>query len=975
MEVKLPSALDKFRYTLPYASEAFGVYQPILGWKSQRAIDRFRAGLEAQEESLFKLIHQVLNPLYGTPVFAAQDFHTIQWILPAARVDYTQLPFSSEIASWVALVIHWEIQHYHPDPPGWTSSGDQWDTLLSWNNLTGIMNSDPFKQWLWAEYQQRLKELQGNLAASAAFVGDSERLLRSLIARESIVAGVLNQLSQKKVYTELKKLFSPPADPIDADTYLLLKQYADPLENFDPKTDLGKVGLSPVGLVHLFRQYFFEFDSFLGPPVQHVWLSPGGTVELIEISTRKTTIERTVEQAVETTLKSEKSTTDQDELSDAVKQENEDNSKFGATVSGTERFVFGEANETASVEFGNTQKQAREQTHKQMRQQTAKLSTEIKQSFKSTFRTVTETTDTSSKRYVLQNTTDKLVNYELRRKMRRVGVQVQDVGTQLCWQVYVDDPGADLGVAKLVHLAAPPDFSSMGPVNQIPLPEEYSEDLTGSFNLPGGEHTYTGWHQYLADIALRPKDGFECISVGRLQFTSGGSVDVDILKNRQVQNKLWQDKPLPPYTDEQKKSLVDQQINPPVYYLTFYLTGGHSERGGELMQFTIPAKYRPTKPLIDAINQKNADAQGAQTVEKNRASREAYITAARDRIKVASNVQPRPYNELREEERIVVYRKLLADLMDVGVTLNPSVLHKLSELLNAIFNIDEMLYFVAPEWWRPRHRRYGQSLAPELSPGSPVSPDTTFDVSNLDFKVRRRPEGLDDHVVGWGGADDSNRDNYYITEGSAPARLGSSLGWLLQLDGDNLRNAFLNAPWVKAVMPIRPGRELDALNWLTRTEIEEKEGLCDRYVASDAEEAGTILSYLRAYPWNPGDTDDVCSERQPLIARYSIIAPTDLTVMDALRYVAAKIKEKQVQGQEKITEILDSGVTLNYLPADRVYEYGFDPLADGFTAESIDPKTGKLKPYMVFDQWIEVLPTDQVVAVQVEYDPKTGQQT
>ena len=49
------------------------------------------------------------------------------------------------------------------------------------------------------------------------------------------------------------------------------------------------------------------------------------------------------------------------------------------------------------------------------------------------------------------------------------------------------------------------------------------------------------------------------------------------------------------------------------------------------------------------------------------------------------------------------------------------------------------------------------------------------------------------------------RDSYFITEDSEPARLGSSLGWLLQLDGDNMRNAFLNAPWVKAVIPIRPG--------------------------------------------------------------------------------------------------------------------------------------------------------------------------
>ena len=38
--------------------------------------------------------------------------------------------------------------------------------------------------------------------------------------------------------------------------------------------------------------------------------------------------------------------------------------------------------------------------------------------------------------------------------MRQTGVQVQDIGTQLCWQVYIDDPGAALGVGQLVHLAS-----------------------------------------------------------------------------------------------------------------------------------------------------------------------------------------------------------------------------------------------------------------------------------------------------------------------------------------------------------------------------------------------------------------------------------------------------------------------------------------------------------------------------------------
>jgi hypothetical protein len=41
-----------------------------------------------------------------------------------------------------------------------------------------------------------------------------------------------------------------------------------------------------------------------------------------------------------------------------------------------------------------------------------------------------------------------------------------------------------------------------------------------------------------------------------------------------------------------------------------------------------------------------------------------------------------------------------------------------------------------------------------------------------------------------------------------------------------------------------------------------------------------------------------------------------------------------------------------------VFQKGFDPLAGGVRFDA--------DPLAVFDQWVEVLPTDQVVAVQYE---------
>ena len=65
------------------------------------------------------------------------------------------------------------------------------------------------------------------------------------------------------------------------------------LDNLNPRDQehIKSVALSPISVVHLFRQYFFELDTFLGTPVSHVWLSPGRQCAY-RIHTRKTMLKR-----------------------------------------------------------------------------------------------------------------------------------------------------------------------------------------------------------------------------------------------------------------------------------------------------------------------------------------------------------------------------------------------------------------------------------------------------------------------------------------------------------------------------------------------------------------------------------------------------------------------------------------------------------------------------------------------------------
>ena len=183
----------------------------------------------------------------------------------------------------------------------------------------------------------------------------------------------------------------------------------------------------------------------------------------------------------------------------------------------------------------------------------------------------------------------------------------------------------------------------------------------------------------------------------------------------------------------------------------------------------------------------------------------------------------------------------------------------------------------------------------------------------------------------WGGA--RNRvDNYYITEESRSANQSASLGWLLQLDGDNLRNAFLNAPWVKAVILIRPGKERAAMNWLQRLHVEGTDGLDDRYVASAAE--------LAEIP-HSGEF---------------------VTLRDAIDHlcdVVAQKHEDALKVDRYPTDEINDDNRVSATPVDQVYEHGFYALQGGFR---VAPGT---EDFEVFDQWVEVLPTDQVVPVEV----------
>jgi hypothetical protein len=623
----------------------------------------------------------------------------------------------------------------------------------------------------------------------------------------------------------------------------------------------------------------------------------------------------------EKTVKTEKSTTDEDEISDAVKEDNKTDTKFGANVTANESWIWGSATESASFDLDTTQETAREQTHKHMRQQTEKLSTEIRQNYKSTFKTVTETTDTTSKRYVLSNNTQGLVNYELRRKMRQVGVQVQDIGTYLCWQTFVDEPGKALGVANMVHVAKSPDLDGIPHPEEIVGPKPFTE--TVNIQIP-----FVGKDTDDNDMAYT--DGAET-EVGAVDSEEHIEADFPQTVTCKEPNFYLDSVSLQPQGADVEPVVTGFAVNKTSNTSSFTVHLHYVDfKGQDAINIAATLSWKPNVD-DDAIKKANDDNLKAFTAKVESEYKGSFVAAARERIKLASNIEPRSYEDLREEERIVVYRKLIQDMLAPDSLVpqpDARTRHVVSELINSIFDVDKMLYFVAPEWWRPR-KHYGQSfgqLKPTGKIGADGQPEMVADLTN---------HVAEEDVVGWGGLDEKRPDNYYITDDSVPARLGSSLGWLLQLDGDNLRNAFLNSPWVKAVVPVRPGKEKAALNWLSQVEGTNGIGPQDMYTGKEPGLQGK-------------------------------------TIIEVLNILAEKVREKNAKSMTAVDipdpdNPTDTENTVTATPVDKVYEHGFYPLQGGF-------RTHVGEDFEIFDQWIEVLPTDQVVAVEVQYDPKTGRQ-
>ncbi len=984
---------EKYEGVLPYASEMFGVYQPLLGWKSEKKAVRNRQVFQnAKNNFISELIVKYkdnVNVQFNADGMLTQEGSSFKagFIEKNALIiqsDSKLLSILSNILKekgrpinedWKGILAKEVLDNFLFDGNDNSDSVFNHYKKINDAEITAIRQENVIRT---ITHQVSNEELLAHQNKITQLITQHHQSILQSLKKESVIASVIFDLAINEKYTLLDQLFYSETskqllDEIKNLNELLDNNFDDPYLLFDPNKDVQNVSVSPIGIVHLYRQFFFELDTFLGTPVSHIWVSPGSTVELIETHSIKSTVEKSYESIFESNAKNENKSSNEFDFSDTVKEDNKSDNKAAFSTTISESYPIVSISASASLNMENSHQRSNESVQKSKREQSSMVSTEIKQSYKTTFRTIIETTDTSSKRYVITNPSpDKLQNYELRRKMRQVGVQMQDVGSYLCWETFVDEPGKNLGLGNLVHIAKPADLVPPVDTMEVPMPNlSTTYNFNESVNWTGKDKAIP-WEKETRMIwgetrVINLPQGYEVdtkliynpLNIKENIFSAFGS-DADMIqwafKYKILDTKTYQ---IGIWVEEDYSKIQFDGIQ--LFQNKGFNVGEphHFKVSGSILLLLVNSKIKE----INDLNTKKKTDGNAADLENQRRTQEAFIKAAKERIDFASDIKPRSFEDLREEERTTIYRALIKDLVQDAYTTSSSeksftTMHVLSELLNSIFDIDQMLYFVAPEWWKPR-KGYHQQILPNknankfqsgLSGNSamsvplvkPISPNI---VLTRPLGSSYLPEEFKGNITNWGGQDD-RKDNYFITENSKPAKLGSSLGWLLQLDGDSRRNQFLNAPWVKAVIPIRPGMEEAAIHWLQQVNVEGTEGLDSEYMRT--EEHASIIEQLK-------------NTKHP--------ANNPPTVYDAIRVMCKLVKEKNEESLMVAKFPKDPNVNVKdkveSTPTEKVYEHGFYPLQGGFKAVTTDN-------FEIMSQWVEVLPTDQIVPVPVEYDPISG---
>jgi hypothetical protein len=199
--------LTDFTSVLPYASEMFGVYQPMIGWKSKRIQRRYSIGLLENQRSLLQA--------FATNYAGAADatFSKTECVAAIKNIDIGRLAQQRLIKNKNSVLIQ-SISNTLPKdiPP----VNEAWRSFIDPDLLRILLNTTVAQQYA-TEYRDQCRQLQSQANQSLSrTISQSEiqkaendliTVFNQRLNNESAMAGALLGLFERKLYPQLESLF------------------------------------------------------------------------------------------------------------------------------------------------------------------------------------------------------------------------------------------------------------------------------------------------------------------------------------------------------------------------------------------------------------------------------------------------------------------------------------------------------------------------------------------------------------------------------------------------------------------------------------------------------------------------------------------------------------------------------------------------------------------------------------------------
>lgn len=579
--------------------------------------------------------------------------------------------------------------------------------------------------------------------------------------------------------------------------------------------------LSPIGIAHFYRQYFFNVNEGVGPIEEAFTVAPNETLEVVYESVRRQVQEEVQEFGSEVVSEVAEEQKDTDELTDKISSMIQRDASASVSANASGSIGVWQVGAESDGSFSTSTNRGRETATRNLREMTRRASERITKSYKLATRTLEEFTTTNMSRRIISNPGDKPVSYGLRRVFQQAKIKIQDLGPRLVWQLYIRNPGKNLVYPSFVHFREAEDFFPPDvPPGMEPRPRGGTETGTTTESLWYGSLNMTA--TFTLKIAPGPDRVVTALLIDEVKDVGGGGGKED---------------EEPRVHSVSDVSVSDAEAN--VYEFEITVSRGDSDT----IRINYVFTWKPARYVIEAWETKRAQmaAELEETALQEQFEREKQLITER------SKIRPRAANVLREEERYEIMNRMVNHLIARGD--GPSGPTPLEiEYFHRFFDLQSLFVYVHPAWWRPSF---------SAADGKP----------------------------------------YEITAESEPAPLGKSLGWIIQEDGDDRRNAFINSPWARVCIPIKPTRERDAIRWLARY-IEGEIGydenkdplksLLDEIESIHTKEAmpeniGPNYVTVDSSVGAPSDPAFPHKTLYPIIDEFTTVIPTDGFIYDELK--------------------------------------------------------------------------------------------